>query len=85
VLNKTSKILAKRIGKTEKILLNKLINKIRRFLLNQDEFGSNFAVEKYTKISVEIRISTSIYIHKELSICWSKFLLKSFLNDCKVC
>jgi len=31
--------------------------KIRRFLRNQDEFGTNCAVDKYIKISVEIRIS----------------------------
>jgi len=35
-------------------------NKIRRFLPNQDKFGSNCAVDKHTKISVEIRISADI-------------------------
>jgi len=29
-------------------------NKIRRFLLNQDEYGTNRAIEKQTKISVVI-------------------------------
>jgi len=35
-------------------------NKIRRFLLKQVEFGSNCAVDKHTKISVDIRISADI-------------------------
>jgi len=30
----------------------KLFNKIRRFLLNQDEFGSNCAVDKHTVVMV---------------------------------
>jgi len=40
------------------------ISKIRRFLRNQDEFGTNCAVDKHTKISVKIswkiRISADI-------------------------
>jgi len=32
-------------------------NFIRKFLLNQDEFGANCTVDKHTKISVEIRKS----------------------------
>jgi len=35
-------------------------NKILMFLRKQDEFGTNYAVDKYIKISVEIRISTDI-------------------------
>jgi len=46
----------------------KTFNKIRGFLLNQDEFGSNCAVEKHTKISVKlsikIRISADIQMSK---------------------
>jgi len=30
------------------------------FIFNQDEFGKNRAVDKHTKISVEIRISADI-------------------------
>jgi len=36
------------------------LNKIWRFLLNQDEFDTNCAIDKNTKISVEIRISADI-------------------------
>jgi len=42
------------IGKTWKIL-SKKFNKICRFLLKQDEFGTNSAVDKDAKISVKIR------------------------------
>jgi len=36
------------------------IRRIVRSLHNQDKFGVNYAVEKHTKISVEIRISANI-------------------------
>jgi len=35
-------------------------NKIRKFLRNQDEFVTNCAVNKHTKISMEIRLSADI-------------------------
>jgi len=38
----------------------KLISKIWRFLLNQDEFGANCAVDKHTKILVEISVPANI-------------------------
>jgi len=37
-----------------------IFNKIRRFLLNQVEIGTNYAVDKHTKISAEIRILADI-------------------------
>jgi len=33
---------------------------MRRFLLNQDEFGSNCAVDKHIKISVKISVEIRI-------------------------
>jgi len=51
------KLLAKSIGKTWKILLNKFQqNSTHRFSLNQDEFGTNCAGDKHTKISVKISV-----------------------------
>jgi len=35
-------------------------DKIWRFLFNQEEFGSNCAVDKHTKVSVEICVSADI-------------------------
>jgi len=45
----------------------KNFNKILRFLLNQDEFDSNCAVEKHTKISVKIRISADLFKRSNIS------------------
>jgi len=53
------KIISKNIGKTEKFYWTNF-NKIRRFLLNQDESDTNCAVDKHTKISV--KISVELYI-----------------------
>jgi len=43
-----------------KTFVGTYFNKIQRFLLNQDEIGTNCAVDKYTKISAKIRISANI-------------------------
>jgi len=38
-----------------KSFVEQISDKIRRFLRNQNEFGSNCAVDKHTKTSVKIR------------------------------
>jgi len=45
--------------KIEKIF-EQISIKFRDFLLNQDEFGTNCAAEKQTKIPVEIYVSADI-------------------------
>jgi len=50
--SKTRKLLEKVLARHEKFGWTNF-NKIRRFLLNQDEFGRSFAVYKHTKISVK--------------------------------
>jgi len=49
------KIISKKYWLGMKTFVGPNFNKIWRFLLNQDEFGSNCTVDKHTKISVEIR------------------------------
>jgi len=54
------KIISKKYQQDMKKFCWTNFNKIWRFFLKQDEFGTNCAVDKHTKISVEIRISADI-------------------------
>jgi len=49
---KLTKLKVQCIGKTWKFCWTNF-DKIRRFLCNQDEFGSNCSVDKHSKISVD--------------------------------
>jgi len=44
----------------KKYFVEQISIKFGGFYLNQDKFGTNCAVDKHTKISVEIRISADI-------------------------
>jgi len=45
-------------------------NKIRRFLLNQDEFGANCAVDKHIKITVGRSVIYAFWISRFEKKLW---------------
>jgi len=47
------KIISKEYWQDMKNFVEQNFSKIWRFSLNQDEFGTNYAVDKHTKISVD--------------------------------
>jgi len=54
-----------------------LLNKVQRLLLNQDEFYSNCAVDKHSKILMKICILTDI---QKVKYQWTDILVNLLYN-----